>query len=106
MKANVTISPYIEGRYNNTKLEKLKAELDKLFAKQTTRENQSYPEEGVTVRISMSAKYQTPHVICENWGEYQSVGEWEEVIKEALENRGFEASETEWDEEYFRITFE
>lgn len=106
MKANVTISDYIQGRYNQAKLEKLKAELEKNFNAHKTRVNQSIPEEGLDVTISMSAKYQTPYVKVENWGSYLSVGEFEDIVKESLENRGFEISDEDGDDESFKITFD
>jgi len=106
MKANVEISPYIDGRYNSEKLRKLKTELEKLFTQAKTREHQKFPEEGLEIRIGMSAKYQTPYVTVEGWGEYQSVGEFENLVKEALENRGFEITEEGDDENYLKISFE
>jgi hypothetical protein len=106
MKANVTISDYIQGRYNQAKLEKLKAELEKNFNAHKERVNQSIPEEGLDVTISMSAKYQTPYVKVENWGSYLSVGEFEDIVKESLENRGFEISDEDGDDESFKITFD
>jgi hypothetical protein len=106
MKANVTISDYIQGRYNQAKLEKLKTELEKNFNAHKERVGQSIPEEGLDVTISMSAKYQTPYVKVENWGSYLAVGEFEDIVKESLENRGFEISDEDGDEESFKITFD
>lgn len=55
-------------------------------------------------------KYQTPYVKCEGWGNYKSVGEFETLIQEALEERGFEFSDSEWDDDegegWFKINFE
>lgn len=106
MKATVEISPYIDGRYNSEKLRKLKAELEQLFSKAKTREHQKFPEEGLDITISMSAKYQTPYIKVEGWGEYQSVGEFEDLVMEALDNRGFEVTGQDGDETSFRIDFE
>lgn len=106
MNAKVEISNYIAGRYNNSKLEKLKEKLDEKFNNFKPRTHQKFPEDGIFVQIGMSAKYQTPYIICEEWGEYLSVGEFEELIQEALEERGFEFSETEWDDDSFKITFD
>lgn len=106
MKATVTISDYIDGRYNSEKLRKLKAELEKLCKVHRTREHQEFPEEGLEITISMSAKYQTPYVRVEGWGNYKAVGEFEELVKEALENRGFEVTEEGNEEDYLKISFE
>ena len=106
MKATVTISDYIDGRYNSEKLKKLKAELEKLCKAHKTREHQEVPEEGLEITISMSAKYQTPYVMVEGWGNYKSVGEFENLVKEALENRGFEVTEEGDDEDCLKISFE
>jgi len=106
MKATVTISDYIDGRYNSTKLQKLKAELEKLCKAHKTREHQEFPDEGLEITISMSAKYQTPYVRVEGWGKYKSIGEFENIVKEALENRGFEVTDEGGEEEYLKISFE
>jgi len=106
MKANVKIADYVYDRYNSTKLEKLKNELQRLFNEAHTRSIQEFPEEGIEVSIIMSAKYQKLYIKCENWGNYQSVGEFEDIIKEALENRCFEETETEWEDDSFKIWFE
>ena len=106
MNANVEISSYIDGRYNSEKLRKLKAELEKLFSAKKERQGQSIPEEGLEVTISMSAKYQTPYVKVENWGEYLAVGELEDLVKDALDNRGFEITGEDGDVDSFRIDFE
>ena len=106
MKATIIISDYIQGRYNETKLEKLKAELEKLCAAHKTREHQVYPADGIEIKISMSAKYQTPYVKVTNWGEYKAVGEFEHIVKDALENRGFEVTEEGGDEDFLKISFE
>lgn len=107
MIARIEISDYVRGRYNDQKLEKLKTELEKLFGKAKTREHQEYPKDGVLITISMSAKYGTLYVKCEEWGKYLAVGEFEELVKEAIENRGFEISDdSDGDEESFKIHFE
>lgn len=106
MVTRITISEYIEGRYNSEKLRKLKDELDKLFSKAKTIEHQQYPVEGILINISMSAKYGTPYVKVSEWEHYQAVGEFEDLVMEALENRGFEVGENDGDEDYFKITFE
>lgn len=110
MNARVEIGSYIEGRYNSTKLEKLQACLQEKFDNFKPRPHQEFPENGILVRIGMSAKYQTPYVKCEEWGNYKSVGEFEDLIKEALEERGFEFSDTEWDDDedegWMKIDFE
>ena len=110
MNARVEISSYIEGRYNSIKLEKLQASLQEKFDSFRPRQHQNFPENGVLVYIGMSAKYQTPYVKCEEWGEYKSVAEFEGLIQEALEERGFEFAETEWDDceedGWLKISFE
>lgn len=110
MNAIVEIGTYIQGRYNSSKLEKLKAKLEEKFENFTPRPHQEFPENGILVRIGMSAKYQTPYIKCEDWGNYKSVGEFETLIQEALEERGFEFSDSEWDdgegEGWFKINFE
>ena len=106
MKVNVTISDYIQGRFNQAKLEKLKAELEKNFSAHKERINQTIPEDGLDVTISMSAKYQTPYVKVENSGSYLAVGEFEDIVRESLDNRGFEVTDEDGDEESFKISFE
>lgn len=108
MKATVEISDYIQGRYNSTKLEKLKAELEKEFEQIRVHDSEVslLPSEGVMVTISMSAKYQTPYVRVENWGSYLRVGLLENAVKDALDSRGFEVVEEGDDDEYLKITFE
>ncbi len=108
MKATVEISSYIEGRYNSAKLEKLKAALEKEFKAINVHESEVnlLPEDGVKVKISMSAKYQTPYVSVENWGSYLRVGKLEDAVKEALDSRGFEVTEEGDDEDQLKISFE
>lgn len=106
MKTNVNISSYVAGRYNNEKLNKLKLELEIRFAKHNEREGQKIPDDGLEIDINMSAKHQTLFIKCENWGEYKAVGEFEELIKEALENRGFEVTGEDGENHYFKISFE
>ena len=108
MKAIVTISDYIDGRYNSTKLEKLKLALEKSFAEIKIRdeEKELLPDEGVEVTISMSAKYQTTYVRVENWGSFLRVGLFEDAVHEALEERGFEDVDDSGEDDYIRIEFE
>ena len=104
MVARIKITDYIKGRFNEAKLNKLESELEKLCKNFKTRQGQEYPENGILITVSMSAKYQTAFVRCEEWVEYQSVGEFEDLIKQALENRGFEFCEPEGEDDYFKIT--
>lgn len=106
MKARVEISSYVDGRYNSSKLEKLKQEIDKNFSSFRPRQNQEFPENGVLITINMSAKYQTLYVKCEEWGKYLSVGELEDLIIESIENRGFEVTGNDGDDCSFKIDFE
>lgn len=106
MKVRVEISDYINGRYNSSKLDKLKSKLEEKFHNSPQRQSQNFPQEGILVKISMSAKYQTPYIKCSEWGSYQSVGEFEEIIKESLEERGFESVDTEWEEDCLIVGFE
>jgi len=106
MKANISISDYALYRNNSAKLTKLENELTKLFSKHKIREGQSIPEEGINVEIHMSAKYQSLYVHVDNWGSYMAVGEFEDLVKEALENRGYEVTEEDGDEYSFKIGFE
>ena len=112
MITRIIVSDYIKGRYNNTKLDKLEKELKRLCDNFKTREHQEYPKEGILINISMSAKFQTPFIKVSQWDRYKSVGEFENLVKEALENRGFESGdpegfiEVEGNEEYFKIAFE
>lgn len=106
MVARIIISEYIQGRYNSEKLRKLKNELEKLCSVFKTREHQQYPKEGILINISMSAKYGTPYVKVSEWEHYQAVGEFEDLVMEALENRGFEVSANDGDEDHFKISFE
>lgn len=104
MKTNIVISDYIQGRYNTTKLDKLETELKKVFS---TLEKQ-YPNipNGIEVRVSMSAKYQHTYIHVTNWGDFQEVGLLEDAVQEALENRGFEVSELDGEDDYFNVSFE
>lgn len=106
MKTRVEISGYISGRYNSAKLEKLKSKLEDKFNNSPQRQNQEFPQEGIMVTIEMSAKYQTTYIKCSEWGVYQSVGEFEGIIKESLEERGFEIVDTDWEEDCVRVYFE
>jgi hypothetical protein len=110
MKARVEISSYAEGRCNVQKLNKLKTVIENKFKDFNPRENQEFPENGILIYIGMSAKYQTTYVKCSEWGNYQSVGEFERLIQEALEERCLEQVDTEWDNEeeegWFKIEFE
>lgn len=112
MNARIEISSYIEGRYNNSKLNKLKEALEEKFKNFKPRAHQEFPEDGILISIGMSAKYQSPYVKCSEWGKYQSVGEFEDLIQEALEDRGFEFCDAEWDDGedeengWFKIEFE
>lgn len=106
MVTRIIVSEYIKGRYNNEKLDKLERELTKLFSKAKTREYQQYPTEGILINISMSAKYQTAYVKVSEWEHYKAVGEFEDLVKEALENRGFEVVELDGEDDYFKYTFE
>jgi hypothetical protein len=104
MKTNIVISDYIKGRYNNTKLDNLETELKKVFS---TLEKQ-YPNipTGIEVKVSMSAKYQDAYINVSNWGDFQEVGLLEDAVQEALENRGFEYTELDGEDDYFNISFE
>lgn len=111
MKVRVEVSSYIQSSYNNAKLDKLKAELEKVFSQ--TQERPGYPEEGVCVEILMSAKYGTPYIKVSEWGNYQAIGQLEDLVKEALENRCLEVSDEEHyylpgegEQDYFKIDFE
>jgi len=108
MKAKVEVSSYIEGRYNSAKLEKLKAALEKEFKSINIHDSEVglLPEEGIKVTISMSAKYQTPYVMVENWGSFLRVGKFEDAVKDALDARGFEVTEEGDDEDRLKISFE
>lgn len=104
MKTNIVISDYIKGRYNNIKLDKLETELKKVFSileKQYT----DIPS-GIEVKVSMSAKYQDAYIHVSNWGDFQQVGLLENAVQEALENRGFEYTELDGEDDYFNISFE
>ncbi len=104
-KIVVSISDYAAGRTNSSKMRKLVQALEEQAKSWYPRAHQEAPEE-VAIQINLSAKYQTTYVSCENWGNYQSVGEFETIIQEALEKRGFEYDETEWKDDSFRIPFE
>lgn len=104
MKTIIASSDYIQGRYNTTKLDKLESELKKIFS---TLEKQ-YPNipNGIEVIVTMSAKYQHTYIHVTNWGDFQQVGLLENAVQEALENRGFEYTELDGEDDYFNISFE
>jgi hypothetical protein len=104
MKTNIVISDYIQGRYNNIKLDKLETELKKVFS--TLEKQYTNIPSGIEVKVTMSAKYQNTYIHVSNWGEYQEVGLLEDAVQEALENRGFEYSELDGEDDYFNISFE
>ena len=106
MEARIIVSEYVISKYNKTKLEKLKLELQRLCSAFETREHQQYPKEGILINVSMSAKYGTLYIKVSEWEHYQAVGEFEDLVTQALENRGFEAVANDGDEDYFKITFE
>jgi hypothetical protein len=106
MKVNVEVSNYIKGRYNNQKLDKLKAQLEKNFANYKERSGQSIPELGLLIKISMSAKYQTPYVMVENWGGYEAIGDIENIVLDSLTERGFEQTGVDAEEDWFQFDFE
>lgn len=106
MITRIIVSEYIKGRYNNTKLDKLEKELERLCSNFKTREHQEYPKEGILISISMSASRGTPFVKVSQWDRYKSVGEFEELVKEALENRGFEVIDMTGTENSFNVAFE
>jgi hypothetical protein len=54
----------------------------------------------------MSAKYQDAYIKVSNWGDYQEVRLLENAVQEALENRGFEYTELDGEDDYFNISFE
>lgn len=106
MITRIQISDYVSGRYNQNKLEKLKKQLEEAFSEEYPRQPQDYPDEGILIEINMSAKHQTLYVKCSEWGNYKAVGELEDIILTAIEDRGFEPHETQWEKEYFKIGFE
>ena len=104
MKTNIVISDYIKGRYNNIKLDKLETELKKVFS--TLEKQYTDIPSGIEVKVSMSAKYQDAYIKVSNWGDYQEVRLLENAVQEALENRGFEYTELDGEDDYFNISFE
>lgn len=106
MKNTVTISDYAAGRYNTAKLEKLKTELENLFTAHKERTGQSIHGEGLIIEINMWAKYQSLYIKVSNWGSYMAVGEFEDLVAQALGNRGFEVTELSGDDDYLKTEFE
>jgi hypothetical protein len=106
MKVNVEVSDYIKGRYNNSKLDKLKKSLESKFDAYKERNGQSIPELGLLIKISMSAKYQTLYVMVKNWGGYEAIGDIENIVLESLEERGFEQTGVDSEEDWFQFDFE
>lgn len=106
MEARIIVSEYVISKYNKTKLEKLKLELQRLCSAFKTREHQQYPKEGILINVSMSAKYGTLYCKVSEWEHYQSVGEFEDLVTQALENRCFEVISNDGNEDYFKIAFE
>jgi hypothetical protein len=101
-KQQVSISDYLQGRRSNLKpYERLAKAIEnncKLLFKQ-------YPEVGIS--ITLSAKYQTPRItISENDAIPEKVGSFEQEIMAALEEVGFEFSESEDKDTYYLISFE
>ena len=107
MVARIIISDYIKSSgYNINKLDKLEKELKELCFNFKTNQQQQYPKDGILINVSMSAKYGKTFVKVSQWGRYQSVGEFEYLVKEALGNRGFEVLELDGNEDSFNVSFE
>lgn len=98
---SVSISDYLQGRKHNHKLYgRLLEKLKEIHAKYKNE------FEGLVLTISMSAKYQTPYVMIENTSNnYTRIGGVEQEIIGAIEEVGFNYSESEDEDGWYLVNF-
>ena len=98
---SVSISDYMQGRkYNHKLYDRLLYKLEIVY----DHHNQGF--QGLTITISMSAKYQTPYVMIETTNkDYRRIGGMEQDIIDALDEVGFDYSESEDKGEWYLINF-
>lgn len=101
-KQQVTISDYMQSRrYNKTLYKRLIDAINE----NCRRLFKEYPD--VEISITMSAKYQTPLItISENDTIPVKIGAFEQEIIAALEEVGFEYSDSEDKGSYYKINFQ
>ena len=92
------------GGFTQNNFTQFKTELKKVVS--TLEKQYTDIPSGIEVKVSMSAKYQDAYIKVSNWGDYQEVRLLENAVQEALENRGFEYTELDGEDDYFNISFE